>query len=354
MLTKVKIIATTAIIFGIVIAFILTHHSQVKKIPQSPSALVQITLAKKLPMAKTLTTYGTINIAPEHIQQLTIQNEALVQQIFVTQGQHVKLDDPLIRLSTTSGSSLNLQTAKIAVDFASKELDRLEKSRAQFLSTNADVQTAKQNLAKAQATLNNLQQQQQNETGKILRSNCDCNIVAINVQPGQIVSPATTLLTYANISQVQIRLGVESEDLPKIQVKQKVIIIPIYNTTVSYTGYINNITDQIDPKTGLIDVIVPLGNITGLIPGSMVKGLIFIENEKNMLAVPRSAVLHHDNKAFVFVDVNGKAQQRWVTVGDNNGNFVAIQSGLKADEPVVTVGNYELQNGMDIHAGSRP
>jgi membrane fusion protein (multidrug efflux system) len=348
MFSKIKIFITVGILFGLGLIATIIHYTQTSDIAQTPSVLVQLFPVKQLPMAKTLISYGTVNVAPEHVQQITIQNEALVQQIFVTQGQRVKDGDPLIQLSTTAGSSLNLKTAKIAVDFAHKELDRFQKARSQFLATNADVQTAKQNLEKAQATLNNLHEQQQKETGNIIRSNCNCNIVAVNVQPGQVVAPATTLLTYANISQVQIRLGIESEDLAMIQVKQKVIITPIYNTVISYTGYINNITDQIDPKTGLIDVIVPLGNISGIIPGSMVRGLIYLEPEKNKLVVPRSAVLFKNHKAFVFVDVNGKAEERAVSTGEDDGKFVAILNGLKVNEPVVIVGNYELQNGMDI------
>jgi RND family efflux transporter MFP subunit len=305
-------------------------------------------------MAKTLTTYGTINVAPEHIQQITIQNEAMVQQIFVTQGQHVSIGDPLLKLSTTASSNLNLQNAKIAVDFAKKELDRLEKSRAQYLATNADVQTAKQNLAKSEAVLNNLLQQQVNETGNILKSNCNCNIVAINVQPGQVVAPATTLLTYANTNQVQIRLGIEYDDISKVHAGQTVIITPIYNSSQSYTGSINNITDQIDPKTGLIDVIVPLGNVSGLIPGSMVEGKIFLESEKNMLAVPRSAVLYENNNPYLFIDINGKAVKRWVNTGETNKDFIAILNGINANDYVVTIGNYELTDGMPLRVEAQP
>jgi len=355
MSTKYKLVAA---IFLIIIIFItvmiLIFHHPANETVQKPSALVKIAAVKQIPISKTLITYGIVSVAPEHIQQITIQNEALVQQIFVTQGQRVSKGDPLLRLSTTASSSLNFENAKIAVDFAKKELDRLEKLRSQYLATNADVQSAKQNLAKAEAALKNLNQQQQNETGKVIQSNCSCNIVAINVQPGQVVSAGTTLLTYANTNQVQIRLGVEYDELSKIHLGQKVVITPIYNSSLSYAGFISNITDQIDPKTGLIDVIVPLGNVTGLIPGSMVEGKILLEPEKNLLAVPRSAILYENNKPYVFVDINGKANKRWITVGEENDKFIAIKSGIQANESVVVVGNYELTDGMPLRVESQP
>lgn len=320
---------------------------------QTPSVLVKIAKVKQIPMAETLTVYGTINVAPERIQQITIQIEALVQQIFVTQGQHVNKGDPLIQLSATAASNLSLENAKIEVNFAKKELDRVEKLRAQYLATNADVQTAKQNFAKAEATLNNLSKQQQTELGQIIKSNCNCNVVAINVQPGQVVAPATTLLTYANINQVQIRLGVEYDDLSKIRVGQKVLITSIYNRSQSYIGAISNITDQIDPKTGLIDVIVPLGNVTGLIPGSMVEGKIYIAPEKNTFVVPRSAILYENDKPYVFIDINDKAVKRWVMVGGSEKDYIAIKHGLNLNESVVIIGNYELNDGIPLRVESQ-
>lgn len=349
MLRKYKIVIVIALIILMFIAVKISFfRRQHENATETPSVLVKIATVKQMPMANTLMTYGVINVAPGNIQQITIQNEALVQQIFVTQGQRVRIGDPLLLLSTTANSKLNLENAQIAVDFAEKELNRVEALRAQYLATNAEVQTAKQNLAKAQAELNALTQQQKKETGDILRSICNCNILSINAQPGQVAAAATTLLTYANTEKIQIRLGVEYEDINKIHIGQKVIITPIYNSTQSYTGFISNLTDQMDPKTGLIDVIVPLGNVTGLIPGSMVEGNIFLEPEKEMLVVPRSAVLYENNKPYIYIDINDKAIKCWVTVGPDNGTYIAIKNGINANDIVIISGNYELKNGMPI------
>jgi len=346
------IVVSLFIIIGLLV--ILAYQNHTDDIPQTAVALVQTESVKESPMAKTLTTYGIVNVSPESIQQITVQNEALVQQIFVAQGEHVKENAPLILLSTTTNSLLNLENAKISLDFTKKEFERIKKLRDQFLATNADLEVANQNLIKAEVTLNNIQQRQKSETQDIMRSNCDCNIVSINVQPGQVVAPSTTLLTYANSSLVQVRLGVESEDLSQVHLNQKVIIIPIYNSALSFVGKVSNITDQIDPKTGLIDVIVPLGHVKELTPGSFVRGTIFLEPEKKMLVVPHNAVLYENNKPYVFIAVKGKAELRFVTVGVDNGNTIAIQSGLELNEQIITVGNYELENGMAVSVSPQP
>lgn len=343
---KRMIILVSVLILVVFIIWFFNGHNEIVK--TVISATVETASVKKIPFSKTINTYGTVNISPDNIQQITIQNEAMVQQIFVSQGQHVNKGDPLVLLATTASASLNLKNAKIAVDFTRNEQERARKLRDQFLATNADVQIAEQSFDKAEATFNNLTQQQQKETSNILRSPCSCNIVLINIQPGQIIPPATTVLTYANTNKVQIRLGIEYEDLSLIHEQQKVIVRPVYNNAISYTGYVSNITDQINTQTGLIDVIIHLENATRLIPGSMVNAKIYLQKESENLAVPRSAVLFENNKPYVFIDNKGIALKRWVTVGEDDGSNIAIMNGLDIHDRVVVVGNYELQDGMKL------
>jgi hypothetical protein len=66
--------------------------------------------------------------------------------------------------------------------------------------------------------------------------------------------------------------------------------------------------------------------------------------------VPRSAVLYRDGKAYVFAVESGKAALRWIDAGEDDGTRVEIRSGLQANTPVVTLGNYELQDGMAVKA----
>jgi RND family efflux transporter MFP subunit len=345
MLTKNKFLTVGIVLVIIATVIILIRHFKSKE-DIIPSASVQVSIAQYMPMSKSLTVYGTVSFPLEQTQQISVQNEVRVLQIFVTQGQRVNKNDPLLQLTPSGNAKLTFENAKTSVEFAKKELDRLLKLRVQFLATNADIQVATQNLTKAEAELRNLQTQQQNENGNILRSNSDGIVLAVNVQTGQIVPPNTALLSFASDDKRQIRLGIENEDLAEVHLGQQVIITPLQNEKLEFIGYIKNITGQIDPNTGLIDVIVLLDKAPELISGSMVRGRIIIKHTSNTIAIPRSAVLYLQDKPYIFVAVNGKAQQRWITVGDDNGQFVSILSGLKVNEKVVVVGNYELTDGM--------
>ena len=325
---------------------IITYRN--KSIENKPptSALVEVSTVQQTSVPKTLMVYGTANFSPEQIQKITTQNEALVQKILVTRGQQVKNNDPLIQLSPTANANLNLKSAKIDVEFSKKEFNRLTNLRKQYLATNTEVQTAKQNLEKMQAVLHSLLSQQQNENEKVIHADSDGTIISIDAQPGQIVPPGTVLLSFANQHNFQVRLGIENEDLTKIHIGQQVAIVPLDNRTISVVSYIQYIAGQIDPNTGLIDAIVPLDNVLGLVPGSIVQGKIFLRPSVNLLVIPHSAVLYQNNKAYVFIDQNGKAEQRWITIDEDDGQSVSILNGLKMGDKIITTGNYELENGI--------
>ena len=68
------------------------------------------------------------------------------------------------------------------------------------------------------------------------------------------------------------------------------------------------------------------------------------EERVDALLVPLDAVLESEGKRFVYVLRSGEEfERRDVTVGDEYGDRVAIVSGLKAGERVVTQGAYQLR-----------
>lgn len=338
----------------ILIIFAVILSKAVTKTTAAPepimTAVVKTAAVKSILSGKTLTAYGQVSFAPEYIQQLALQQEIVINKIFVTAGQQVKPGDPLLQFSSSSLARLNLSDAQIAVSFAQQEVSRLTKLKQEYLATNAELQTAQQNLARAQAQLNILLQQQT----QTLRATINSTIITINVQPGQVIPSNTTLLSLGDNSKLQARLGVEIDDLATIQVGQPVEIRSLFGNIPPFISQIQHITGQINPIINLIDVIVPLINAPGIVPGSTVRGEISLTPKVNTLAVPHSAVLFEENKPYVFVNVKGIAEKRWITIGDDDGQQVSVLNGLSLGESVVILGNYELENGMALHVEQEP
>ncbi len=72
--------------------------------------------------------------------------------------------------------------------------------------------------------------------------------------------------------------------------------------------------------------------------------------EKDVLVVPRPAVLPNESREYeVFTVANNRAVRHTVKIGAENPKEVqVIAEDLHEGDPIVTVGNYELEDGMAV------
>lgn len=104
---------------------------------------------------------------------------------------------------------------------------------------------------------------------------------------------------------------------------------------------------DIDPLTEPKRAPGEEGSLDELRPGASVVLSAQVGEPRRVLAVPRQAVIEINTRPFVFVQVDGEHfEKRAVTLGDADGAFVAITSGVTKGERIVTTG------GFDVHLGA--
>jgi len=87
--------------------------------------------------------------------------------------------------------------------------------------------------------------------------------------------------------------------------------------------------------------------IRDLRPGTPLVLLVRVGEPRSVLAVPQGAVVEINTRPFVFVQVEGESfAKRLVGLGDSDGPFTEIRSGVTKGERIVTEG------GFDIHLSS--
>jgi len=79
-----------------------------------------------------------------------------------------------------------------------------------------------------------------------------------------------------------------------------------------------------------------------------------LKKKDHALVVPRSAVLPDDDKQVLFTVKDGKAVRHEIKTGLVTDELVeVIGDNLHAGDSVVTLGNYELEDGMEIQAAEK-
>jgi RND family efflux transporter MFP subunit len=244
---------------------------------------------------------------------------------------------------------VQFQQAKNAAEAARKELKQTQERFNLKLATNQDLSAAEKTARDAEAQLSALQRAGAGGDNRV-RSDMAGVIAKVDAQDGQIVPPGGPLLEIVAENEIEVKLGVEAEDLSAAQEGTRVMIIPLNDPTApKVEGTIRLVTRRIDPTTRLVDVYVALPEGTKLLLEGYVRGEIQ-RTEKNALAVPRSAVLPNESREFeVFTVTNNHAVRHTVKIGaENPSEIQVIAHDLHEGDSVVTVGNYELEDGMPV------
>lgn len=314
-----------------------------------PVPQVQVAKVQRKTVTEKVVVYGSVVAQPGKTHSVSIAFETRVRHILVAPGQFVQENDPLIEIELSPGAQVQFQQAKNAAEAARKELTQTQERFNLKLATNQDLSGAEKTARDAEAQLTALQRAGAGGDNRV-RSDMAGVIAKVSAQDGQIVAPGGSLVEIVAENEIEVKLGVEAEDLSAAQKGVPVTIIPLNDPTApNVEGTIRLVTRRIDPTTRLVDVYVAVPEGTKLLLDGYVRGEIQ-RTEKNALAVPRSAVLPNESREFeVFTVTNNRAVRHTVKIGAENSNEIQIiADDLREGDPIVTVGNYELEDGMAV------
>src|SRR5262249_19157006 len=141
--------------------------------------------------------------------------------------------------------------------------------------------------------------------------------------------------------------GLEPEDAGRVKIGVKAEVAPIFAPDRQLSGVVRGVTGSVNPTTKLIDAWVGLPAGDPLVPGTAVSVQIVLDEHVGWI-VPRDAVLHDGKGDYIFQVLAGKAERVPVHTGIETDRFTEIIGPIDPKRQIVTVGNYELQDGMVV------
>lgn len=313
-------------------------------------ATVRTVPIKKTTITENITVYGTVIPAPGAIQAVSVPFESRIRRILVSNGQRISQGEILLEIEPSQDTHLQVEEARNAAESLKRTLKHVQERFDLKLATNEELLQAKQAFREAQLRLESLERKGVGQKQQI-RATAQGVVNKVSVQEGSIVPAGSAFLEIVPQNRVEVRLGVEPEDMKYLRVDQPVSLSSI-NTpeSRSVTGRIRAISQSINPATRLIDVFVELSPSSNqFLLDEYVSGKIEIASKVGVV-VPRTAVLPEENGHYVLFTVkDGRAKKHDVQMGLEDGKDVeVIGDGFHPDEPVVILGNYELKDGMAV------
>src|SRR5437660_1821079 len=237
-----------------------------------PIAQVQIRKVQPKAISEKTIVYGSVVAQPGKTHSVSVAFETRVRHILVAPGQFVQENDPLTEIEPSPAAQLQMQQAKNASEAAQKELKQTRERFDLKLATNQDLSAAEKTARDAEAQLTTLERAGAGGDNRIRAGQAGV-VAKVDVQDGQIVPAGGPLIEIVAENEIEVKLGVEAEDLPAVPPGASISIFPINDPTASQVeGSVRLVTRRIDPTTRLVDVYVSLPEGTKLLLDGYVRG----------------------------------------------------------------------------------
>ena len=174
----------------------------------------------------------------------------------------------------------------------------------------------------------------------------------IKASSGQQVESGTELVNIVNLSTVLLEGQVFEKDLPLVRESTRASFTSSALSGEVYTigtpdgdGRLVSIGQTVNEQTRTIPVIYEVKNpFNRLKDGNFVEITIDTSGDRQVLAVPKTAVVREQGETFVFVFDGGETfSRRPIALGAEGADFYEVVSGIEEGERVVTEGVYQLR-----------
>ena len=295
-------------------------------------------------------------------------------KLYASEGDVVKRGDTLALISSRelAGLKATWLKAQTQASLAATALAREEKLFAEKITAEADVEEARANFEAINAAKDAAENELHaagvsdaalervataddgDNANSYLTAPIGGTVVRRDVTLGETVSAgdagSVTLFTIADDSVVWADIAVYKQDLSRIQ-KQAAVVIKSDDGTVLSQSNVAFILPIINETSRTATARVVLENPAGdLRPGQFVTADISVGQSQPVLRVPLGAVQTVENKATVFVPIQGGFEPRPVTLGADSGDYVEIVSGLRAGDRFVSSGAFTLKAQLEKDA----
>lgn len=313
---------------------------------QAPPEAVTTIVANAEQWGSTLNAIGSVAA----VQGVTVGADlpGVVSEIDFDSGRRVNQGDVLVKLDTKQ------ERAQLAAAEAQRDLTRLALQRAQGLLGNkilaqSDYDQAAAQFKQADAAVNEIQA---TIARKTIRAPFTGVLGIRQVNLGQYLAGGAPIVSLQSLSPAYVNFSVPQQELGALNVGSQVQVTSDALPQPE-SGKVTAVDSVVDQATRNVQVQASFDNRGGkLHPGMFVTAQLAKGTNSSVVTLPASSISYAPFGDSVFIvemmkDKDGKSyrgvRQQFVKLGGTRGDQVAVLTGVKAGEEVVTSGVFKLR-----------
>jgi membrane fusion protein (multidrug efflux system) len=352
---KLKIVIAIGVVVVIVGALAGTKFLQIKKLMATPWTQPPETISSAVAHPEkwqdTFSSVGSISA----VQGVTLTPEiaGTVSEIDFESGAVVKKGDLLVKFDTRTEEA-QLKAANAQLEWAKVSAERAHKLRTDSTVSQSELDQAEASFQQAKANADAIQAIIDKKT---LRAPFDGKLGIRQINLGEYVDAGKPIVSLQSLTPVYADFSLPQQDLSQIKTGMVVRISMDAYTNKTFEGRLTAVNPNLDTSTRSARLQATLDNPDHLLrPGMFARIEVVLPDVQDVLVIPATAILSAPYGDSVYLieqstnaptGTNGPglvAKQQFVRVGHARGDFVAVESGLKDGDHVVSAGLFKLRN----------
>jgi membrane fusion protein, multidrug efflux system len=299
-----------------------------KESPETtPLPSIKVKLAPENPGREAGWIAATLNATER--ATLSTRMAASVRKVYVNEGQRVGAGALLVSLSDEDLQG-GLKAAEAAMAAASAQFQRIENLAKQNAATPAEMDQARTQLAQAQA---GRAQVRANLAYTQIRAPFAGVVQARRVNEGDFVGPGMPLVELEGQGVLELVGSVSESEAKGLKIGQK---LPFEAEGQKGLAAITGLSTGGDPVSHRGTLRARIQKTGNLRTGSFARIQLPVRGEASQdLFVPGSALVNRGELTGAFIAKNGKAELRWLSLGEAQDGRFPVRAGLSKGESII-------------------
>ncbi|MCQ4913564.1 efflux RND transporter periplasmic adaptor subunit [Bacteroides nordii] len=266
----------------------------------------------------------------------------------VTEGMSVGKGSTLLTISSSNIADGDpVQRARIAYEISKKEYERMKALVKNKIVSDKDFAQAEQNYENARISYEALAKGN-TKGGQAISSPIGGYVKNILVKEGDYVSIGQPLVSVTQNRRLFLRAEVSEKYYPYLRTIGSANFKTPYDNKVyalkELSGRLLSFGKSAGDNSFYVPVTFEFDNKGDIIPGSFVEVYLLSTPMENAISLPRTALTEEQGLFFVYLQLDEEGYKKQeVTLGADNGQSVQILTGVKAGDPVVVNGAYQVK-----------
>ncbi len=285
------------------------------------------------------------NLETEIMADVYSRIQGIVEAIHKEEGDYVNKGDLLLTLEAKE-YELAEKKAKVELQRQQSNYNRLKAMHDKNLLSDEEFETARFALETAEIQW---KEAQLNLDYTLIKSPISGRIGERLAKIGRRIQPTDKLFSVVNYNEMIAVVYVPEKNLGQLKLGQKAIVYSDHIPGETFKAWIKRLSPVVDPSSGTFKVTVGVRNKNNkLRPGMFVNVQIIVDTHKDVVLIPKTAIVYENEYMNVYIVRDGIAHKIRLTPGFADNEKVESLKDIVPGDKVIVIGQAGMKDKTPV------